>query len=343
MPVPRRPLKTHALIPLALAPLTAVLAAPRALAFDAGLARFSIRVKGIVNPYQTMSVTVMPRESFAVEVLPVSSSPAVSAEADCGQLKDAGRGRWTFHAPALSGRCRLKLKQRELDESMELNVFVLLPANRIKGERLNGYRIGHYPARSSGRNSVYEPPRGFIEVLKGDTDIHLSPHFEMGTFVSKQGDPFPKYLFLDERLLLKLEAILAELRVAGVPADTLHVMSGYRTPFYNQAIENVPYSMHVFGGAADIFVDKDGNDMMDDLTGDKVVDIDDARFLYDFIDRLERTHGRMPWIGGLGLYPATSAHGPFVHVDVRGRSARWGDVVARDRPKAVPAPSSPSK
>jgi hypothetical protein len=28
-------------------------------------------------------------------------------------------------------------------------------------------------------------------------------------------------------------------------------------------------------------------------------------------------------IGGLGKYPSTASHGPFVHVDVRGRKARW--------------------
>src|SRR3712207_8624592 len=28
--------------------------------------------------------------------------------------------------------------------------------------------------------------------------------------------------------------------------------------------------------------------------------------------------------GGVGVYRATRAHGPFAHVDVRGRRARWG-------------------
>jgi uncharacterized protein YcbK (DUF882 family) len=27
--------------------------------------------------------------------------------------------------------------------------------------------------------------------------------------------------------------------------------------------------------------------------------------------------------GGMGFYPATTAHPPFVHVDVRGTKARW--------------------
>ena len=28
--------------------------------------------------------------------------------------------------------------------------------------------------------------------------------------------------------------------------------------------------------------------------------------------------------GGVGVYKATSSHGPFAHVDVRGNRARWG-------------------
>jgi len=39
-------------------------------------------------------------------------------------------------------------------------------------------------------------------------------------------------------------------------------------------------------------------------------------------ERVEREHPDL--IGGVGIYHATSAHGPFVHIDVRGTRARWG-------------------
>jgi hypothetical protein len=41
----------------------------------------------------------------------------------------------------------------------------------------------------------------------------------------------------------------------GHNVDGLTIMSGYRTPFYNRAIGNVPNSRHVFGGAADFYID----------------------------------------------------------------------------------------
>ena len=42
----------------------------------------------------------------------------------------------------------------------------------------------------------------------------------------------------------------------GFHVDTLHVMSAYRTPYYNHAIGDVLYSMHQCGSAADIFIDR---------------------------------------------------------------------------------------
>jgi hypothetical protein len=51
------------------------------------------------------------------------------------------------------------------------------------------------------------------------------------------------------------------------------------------------------------------------------VDTRDARFLASIVDRIEHEHPDL--VGGIGIYPATSAHGPFVHVDVRGVKARW--------------------
>jgi hypothetical protein len=61
---------------------------------------------------------------------------------------------------------------------------------------------------------------------------------------------------------------------------------------------------------------------MDDLNRDGRVDTRDARVVLESVERIERQHPDL--IGGAGLYRATSAHGPFVHVDVRGSRARWG-------------------
>jgi hypothetical protein len=65
------------------------------------------------------------------------------------------------------------------------------------------------------------------------------------------------------------------------------------------------------------------NDHMEDLNHDGRIDIGDARFLYDEIERLLMQPEYKALQGGMGYYPANSAHPPFVHVDVRGTAARW--------------------
>ncbi len=100
-------------------------------------------------------------------------------------------------------------------------------------------------------------------------------------------------------------------------------MSAFRTPYYNQAIGDVKYSMHQWGSAADIYIDPLRKDRIADLNRDGQVDIQDSKFLYDEIERMLATKDFARFQGGMGFYPGTSAHPPFVHVDVRGTAARW--------------------
>jgi hypothetical protein len=60
---------------------------------------------------------------------------------------------------------------------------------------------------------------------------------------------------------------------------------------------------------------------MDDLNGDKRVNLRDARVIEECVNRVERAHPAL--MGGTGIYPGTSAHGPFIHIDTRGFRARW--------------------
>jgi uncharacterized protein YcbK (DUF882 family) len=110
---------------------------------------------------------------------------------------------------------------------------------------------------------------------------------------------------------------------AGYRATTFHVISGYRTPAYNRSLGNVQYSLHQWGAAADIFIDENGDGRMDDLNRDGRSDIRDAEVLYRLIDDAAARPEGQGLIGGVGKYPSTASHGPFVHVDVRNRRARW--------------------
>jgi hypothetical protein len=77
----------------------------------------------------------------------------------------------------------------------------------------------------------------------------------------------------------------------------------------------------MFGDAADIFIDNDGDGGMDDLNHDGRVNIGDARVIEQAVNRVEREHPELT--GGTGVYVACCGHGPFIHIDTRGYRARW--------------------
>jgi uncharacterized protein YcbK (DUF882 family) len=167
------------------------------------------------------------------------------------------------------------------------------------------------------------PPKGFIEVTRENEDTKVSPNFRVKEFLTKQKSGYPKYLVLDERLVFLLEAIGAHLEPRGWDAGDIFVMSGYRTPYYNKQLDDTKYSLHQWGRAADIFLDKDDNGKMDDFNNDKIISREDAVALAGVLENLAKTAELSSFIGGLGIYGSTSSHGPFVHVDTRPWKARW--------------------
>lgn len=293
--------------------------------FDPGKAGFSIRFKAETSPYRVIAAFVLPEEELEIEAMATGSGFAYEAAAEAGVLVRQAPNRWIFRSPGGSGVYPITVRQLEPADSIRLNVFVMVPFTAIEGEYLNGYRIGSYPDRPLRGLAIYKKPRGFIEVTPQNRDTPLSPHFKLSQFLCKQASDWPKYVVLQERLLLKLERILEVANQRGYQAGTLTVMSGYRTPYYNRAIGNVRYSRHVWGGAADIYIDESPRDgMMDDLNHDGRIDYRDAGVLYQLVDEMYGQPWYAPFVGGLGRYKKTANHGPFVHVDVRGFRARWG-------------------
>jgi hypothetical protein len=188
--------------------------------------------------------------------------------------------------------------------------------------------MGSWPAerRGGALSGPYANPPGFIEVTTENQNTKVSEHFTLRDFLTKdQFTVWPKYLVLREALIDKLELVIERLSQQNVPSARLSVMSGFRTPQYNDrgvgSGGRASASRHQYGDAADVFVDVDGDGWMDDLNGDGRVNTQDAAALARVVDAVERDHPDL--VGGVGIYAANSAHGPFVHVDVRGARARW--------------------
>lgn len=284
---------------------------------------FALQFRDDVIPHPVFGVYVMPGETVSIKALFTRGKNRIEIQADTGTLTKSDSETWRWTASDEPGHTRMLARASDSDDRILLNVFVKTPFDSSKTS-LNGYRIGRYEQKALRGNAVYEPPHGLVEVTGENADVRVAPHFTLGQFLCHQAGGPPRYLLLRERLLLKLELILEQVRASGHPADTLFIMSGYRTPWYNQSIGNkTRYSRHLYGGAADIFVDIDGDGMMDDLNKDGLSNRADAQWLADLIrDKTDRPWYR-PFIGGLGVYAPAPHRGAFVHVDVRGYKARW--------------------
>lgn len=207
----------------------------------------------------------------------------------------------------------------------DLRVITLRPAADQRQGRIGLYYIGNWPA-ARGAQPSYAPPRGFIEVTMENRDTRVSDHFRLRDFLPKdQRNVWPKYLVLDTKLIDKLELVLDDLAKQGVNTRGVRVMSGFRTPQYNYGVGDTrgraSLSRHMYGDAADVYIDNNGDGNMDDINGDGRVDIRDAEMIRQAGERVERAHPDL--IGGIGVYRANPAHGPFTHIDTRGYRARW--------------------
>lgn len=285
-------------------------------------ARFSLKFKDEVSPYTLMSTFVLPGEQLHVEAVFTEQRTPLEASVEAGELVRLSPDRWRWTAPAEPGVHCLTVREVGAASGTCLNAFVMAP---YAGEaELNGYRIGRYEPTPLEGKAAYARPAGLVEVTRANLGTWVSPHFRLAQFVGKQESDYPKYLVLRTRLLLKLESVLEELDTRGVEADTLFVMSGYRTPFYNAAIGNrTTYSRHSYGDAADVFVDRDDDGRMDDINRDGKSDLGDALLIYGMVESLAESTWFQPFEGGLGIYPPNPRFGPMVHLDTRGERARW--------------------
>jgi len=123
--------------------------------------------------------------------------------------------------------------------------------------------------------------------------MKLSKHFSEREFRC----PLSGESRVSESLVTALEELRA---LIGLP---ITVLSGYRCPRYNQFIGGAQSSEHVRGQAADITV-----------SGLPL------KQLYEAALKVTAFYN-----GGIGIYPKEN----MLHVDVRGRTARWGRLAGQ--------------
>jgi hypothetical protein len=234
-----------------------------------------------------------------------------------------------FRAPAKPGIYSFAVKMNEASRPIEdISIVTLVPRSKKTGGKIGTYQLGTWPFERGGtpRTPRYAAPPGFIQVTRENQEFEISEHFQIRQFLTKdQFNVWPKYVFIDPLLVDKLELTIAELQKDGVRVEHVHVMSGFRTPRYNAGGGNTAgranLSRHMYGDAADVYVDNNRDGQPDDITGDRRVTVADAEKFAAAAERVEKQHRVL--VGGIGVYVACCGHGPFTHVDVRGSRARW--------------------
>lgn len=216
----------------------------------------------------------------------------------------------------------------------DFSIITMEPFSAKSKGRIGLYFLGNWPAEVTRRKvapakaspTEYANPSGFIQVTPENADTHLSEHFKLRDFLTHdQPNVWPKYIVLQLKLVDKLELILEDLAAHGVDVSGVKVMSGFRTPQYNAKGGNTQgraaLSRHMYGDAADIYIDANKDGVMDDLDHDGRITMNDSKVILAAEERIEAAHPEL--VGGGGIYPAGPGHGPFIHIDTRGYRARW--------------------
>lgn len=294
-------------------------------AFSAEHANFSIEYDGLKIPLQIFSIFVMPGEEIKIAIAEEDRDQIYQIELGGKTYESADSFTWKAHTE--SGHYQAIIREKNGEESaseIKINVFVLHSRAEKNGQYLDDFRIGYYPEISADKKEYYSKPDGFLKIDQSLLEVKLTPNFKMKQFLTNQSKELPQYIAIQEPLLLKLEFFLEEVNKAGYYAETFGIVSIYRTPYFNKKIgNNTNLSRHLFGDAADIYIDNTGNQWMDDLNGDGQSTIADSDILYDLAVKFDQKEEFAYLQGGVSSYKGNGVRGPFIHIDTRGFHVSW--------------------
>ncbi len=223
-----------------------------------------------------------------------------------------------FSAPVRPGLYQLGIARNGEHRVLgAITVAVMVPFEEKQGGTLDGYRLGTFMAEKKN-HAGHERPVGFVRITEAVTELPISKHFRLGDFLSRQETAaWPRYAAMNGRVLDKVELVVAKL--AGWRADTLRpqtllsVHSGFRAPVFNRTVRRAAKdSRHQYGDAMDVAIDADG---------DGKLTVKDAKIVALAVDAVEQDFPEL--VGGMGLYTSRRYPHPYVHIDARGKRARW--------------------
>lgn len=157
-------------------------------------------------------------------------------------------------------------------------------------------------------------PKTYFVLRKKDLYRKIAGHIRIVDLFARDRATLALHWWSDEELywginpaiLHKITDLRAALREGGWNENGFHINYGYRHPELNEAVGGAPVSRHISGDALDIVIDDINNDGRAN-TADKTI----------VLNLCEKS--LIASRGGIGRYPGTQV----VHIDLRGKRARW--------------------
>lgn len=159
-------------------------------------------------------------------------------------------------------------------------------------------------------------PEKFFVIRKKDLYRKVAGHLRIrhlfavdqqdraGFYFSQQ----PLFWGIDPEILYKVVELRIGLEAQGYHPEAFRCNYGYRHPVLNEAVGGASLSRHIAGDALDLVIDDiDRNGKINAVDKAVVLKLCEQQIIGD--------------LGGIGRYPGTQV----VHIDLRGKPARWDD------------------
>ncbi|MEN0046260.1 MAG: D-Ala-D-Ala carboxypeptidase family metallohydrolase [Bacteroidota bacterium] len=189
-----------------------------------------------------------------------------------------------------------------------LNSFENIPFSKLDKAYLSFSKSDDPKYRKLLANTVYR------KIYQADLFKKVVGDFRVIDFVVKD-QYYQKVLFnkeeylywlIDERLLFRILELQQALEKKGFDANAFWIRNGHRHPQKNDQVGGARSSRHLKGEAIDMVIQ--------DINQDGKYTEEDKAIVYELVD--QKIIGNR---GGVGRYPGSRT----IHIDVRGKRARW--------------------
>ncbi len=188
----------------------------------------------------------------------------------------------------------------------QLATFERVPFKRIPETLKAHTAMSSYPHIYNAMTFFRLKPSDLFQKIVGDIRIK---DFVSSDLLSRKGLALSDgyiYWGINPAILHKLLELKSHMEQQNLNWNAIQVNSGHRTPNHNQKVRGASKSRHLHGDALDLKIG--------DVNGDHRITAEDKKRVLEICeDYIIQDKG------GVGRYPGTM----IIHIDTRGKKARW--------------------